>query len=379
MAPNPKVKFTPDGIPYVLEFSAVSVWPRIPINSPTAALLPDLTPGKPDFTRNSRPTLTRSNTTTSTHPRTLDKALPPLPRPGRSSSLRLFRRKTSQGIPESESDEGYVHVDRPVGIDSEPRSRFKRRGTWQAIPTGPTTSSSRNARPSAKAIFGSSTNLPPAMLSDLDLMSGSSRTGKVSTDVGDRADRPAKRTPSSQPDGLFIRFADSSLQQESQPSSDPSLTCEETGVQTQGKTPSSILRRLRRTLAHAILAEGMDTPSQASTSALASSMIPEASNAHYDGDNEERGQGGRQGALFTGTFGQVKAAFIAAGLAVSQCPEDGFGEGAFPYQYNYSHDFSCNEAYYYGSMFKATRLGAVFVARTRDDGGVMFKKIVLWG
>lgn len=350
MTPNPKVKFTPDGIPYVLEFSAVSVWPRIPINSPTAAVLPDLTPGKSDTTHNARPTLTRSNTTTSTHPRTLDKALPPLPRPERSSSLRLFRRKTSQGIPESESDEGYVHVDRPVGIDSGPRSRFKRRGTWQAIPTGPTTSSSHHARPSAKAIFGSSTNLPPTMLSELDLTSGS---GKVSAGVEGRAGRSAKRTPSSQPDGLFIRFADSSLQRETQPSSDPSLTCEETGVQTQSKTPSNILRRLRRTLAHAILAEGMDTPSQASTSALASSMIPEASNAHCDGDNEKRGQGGRQGALFTGTFGQVKAAFIAAGLAVSQCPEDGFGE--------------------------ATRLGAVFVARTRDDGGVVFKKIVLWG
>lgn len=333
MAPNPKVKVTPDGIPYVLEFSTVSVWPRLPINSPATAVLPDLTSENSDATHKPRPTLTRANTTTSTHPRPVDKALPPLPRPERSSSLRLFRRKTSQGIPES--DEGYVHVEHDVGIDSGPRSRFKRRGTWQAIPTGPIAPSSSRARPSAKAIFGTSTNLPHAMLPSLDLTSGSSGprrgAGKGSTGGEGRTDRPTHRTPSSQPDGLFIRFADPSQQPETQSSSGPSPpTCDDTGVHIHGKTPSTILRHLRRTLAKAILAEGMDTPDPNSTAALASSLIPKASEVPCDGDRgKAAGEGARQGALFTGTFGQVKAAFIAAGLAVTHCPEDGFGEGTF--------------------------------------------------
>jgi len=57
--------------------------------------------------------------------------------------------------------------------------------------------------------------------------------------------------------------------------------------------------------------------------------------------------------LYRGTYGQVMNALNSAGLVTTPCPSSGFEQ--------------------------ATRLGALFVAKTNDDGAVRFEKLTLWG
>ncbi|KAI0003740.1 hypothetical protein BJV74DRAFT_484015 [Russula compacta] len=92
MPPNTEVRVTSDGIPYVVEFANVSIWPRPPMVHADISHRPaDLAPKAP---------LLRSNTmpTTMTH-----KPLPSLPLPVRSRSLKLFRNKISIAATEPDS------------------------------------------------------------------------------------------------------------------------------------------------------------------------------------------------------------------------------------------------------------------------------------
>jgi hypothetical protein len=57
--------------------------------------------------------------------------------------------------------------------------------------------------------------------------------------------------------------------------------------------------------------------------------------------------------LFRGTYGQVMSALKDAGLITTPCKE--------------------------GGIDSATRLGALFVSTSNEDGSVEFNKLTLWG
>ncbi|EIN13872.1 hypothetical protein PUNSTDRAFT_129541 [Punctularia strigosozonata HHB-11173 SS5] len=147
------------------------------------------------------------------------------------------------------------------------------------------------------------------------------------------------------------------------------------------KTSSSRLRRLRKAIADAVRAAGMDSPPSPAVSNEAVIPVPSirASVADALAKNGRAGAGGRKqpslridvgrrsvaapqkpvesqtkrGSLYRGTYGQVCAAIQAAGLDMTPCSDTGFGE--------------------------ATRLGVIFVASNNDQGGVEFRKLTLWG
>src|SRR5258708_18769793 len=102
---NTEVRVTPHGIPYVVEFANVSIWPRPPLVHADGGHQPsDLVP-KPPLSRSRSSTLP----TITTH-----KPLPSLPLPVRSRSLKLFRKKIFVASTELESALGQLDFARPV-------------------------------------------------------------------------------------------------------------------------------------------------------------------------------------------------------------------------------------------------------------------------
>src|SRR5260370_28305605 len=100
-----EVRVTPHGIPSVVDFAKVSIWPRPPLVHADGGHQPsDLVP-KPPLSRSRASTLP----TITTH-----KPLPSLPLPVRSRSLKLFRKKIFVASTELESALRQLAVGRPV-------------------------------------------------------------------------------------------------------------------------------------------------------------------------------------------------------------------------------------------------------------------------
>ncbi|KAI0059473.1 hypothetical protein BV25DRAFT_1828994 [Artomyces pyxidatus] len=302
----PEVKFTPYGIPYVVEFANVSIWPRPPMGPAASA--------GPDAAALTSP-LTRSNTMPhlQTH-----KPLPSLPTPQRSKSLKIFK-TTITARSEGKSERAGKQQEKQ---DPE-RPVCRRTATVSAGTQG---AMYRHAK-----VFGSPSSSCASLFS-------SSQVTLVDLEMEDAP--PAQSAPrealTTRFGGLYIQFPDA-------PSSLPPIPSAPASDQVAvTKASRGRLHKLSRTIAKAVLAEGMDTP------ARCAQMLSSDSK-----DAEERAELAAQTALFKGTYGQVRAAFRAAGLVTTPCEEEGPPE--------------------------ATRLGALFVANRDGRGAVVFTKVVLWG
>ncbi|KAF8274035.1 hypothetical protein EI94DRAFT_1696322 [Lactarius quietus] len=149
--------------------------------------------------------------------------------------------------------------------------------------------------------------------------------------------------------GLYIQFPTSSSTNSEDPSAPPLPTM---GPETEGtlqvdfeKAARARLYRLSRAISKAVLAAGMEAPPKPTKK-----FDAEVSARENSGDSTfvKASQG-----LFKGTYGQVRAAFRAAGLVTTPCGEDGVPD--------------------------ATRLGALFIANPNGRGAIVFTKVVMWG
>jgi len=150
--------------------------------------------------------------------------------------------------------------------------------------------------------------------------------------------------------GLYIQFPTSSSTNSDDPSSTPPLPTME--PETEGtlqvefeKTTRTRLYRLSRAISKAVLAAGMEAPPKPTRKFDAEVGAGENSE---DARLVKYSQG-----LFKGTYGQVRAAFRAAGLVTTPCGEDGVPD--------------------------ATRLGALFISNPDGRGAIVFTKVVMWG
>ena len=287
MHSNAEVRVTPDGIPYVVEFANVSIWPRPPLahvdgggHQPSDLVL--------------KQPLSRSNTlpTTTTH-----KPLPILPLPVRSRSLKLFRNKSSVAPAKLESAGEELDSARPV---------IRRDASFAA--------DARNSAHRHFKIFNDEFSASEETLVEIE--DAVTHTPPVS--VAPPEDGLSLRTG-----GLYIQLPTSPTTSDV-PTGAPLLPPIE--PETEGmsqvdfeKTTRLRLRRLSRAISKAVLAAGMEAPPKPAkkfdTEERASSKTGDA-----------RPVKGRQG-LFKGTYGQVRHAFRAAGLVTTPCGEDGVPNG----------------------------------------------------
>ncbi|KAN0124711.1 hypothetical protein V8E52_001263 [Russula decolorans] len=280
---NTEVRVTPYGIPYVVEFANVSIWPRPPlVHADGGGHQPsDLAPKPPRPRSKTLPTITTP------------KPLPSPPLPVRSMSLKLFRKNTSVAPAEPESALEELDFVRPV---------IRRDASFAA--------EARNSAHRHFKIFN-------------DEFSASAETLVEFEGVGTLTP-PVPVAPSE--DGLSLRTGGLYIQFPTPPTTSdvptgaPSLPSIE--PETEGtsqidfeKTKRLRLYRLSRAISKAVLAAGMEAPSKPAkkfdTEECASSKTGDA-----------RTVKGRQG-LFKGTYSQVRDAFRAAGLVTTPCGEDG--------------------------------------------------------
>jgi len=132
--------------------------------------------------------------------------------------------------------------------------------------------------------------------------------------------------------GLYIQFSLFSTSDDP-----PSYT-----PRPQPNTSRSYIPRLRRAIANAVKDAGMESPAAA-----------EKENPMDFQDPPAPPQRKTSKSLFRGTYGQVMSALKDAGLTTTPCTEAGFET--------------------------ATRLGALFVSNSSEDGSVEFTKLTLWG
>ncbi len=242
-----------------------------------------------------KPSLSRSNTlpTTSAH-----KPLPSLPLPVRSKSLKLFGSKTLVAYVKPELEPDGPDLTRPV-IRRNPSL----------------TADARNSAHRHFKIFD-------------DDFSASEET-LVGPEVAGTFPPPVPSFPSEdglslRTGGLYIQFPTFSSTNSKVSSSTPPLPIEETetGGTSQGdfeKTTRARLYRLSRAISKAVLAAGMEAPPKPTRN-----IGGEVSAGANGGD--ARLIKGSQG-LFKGTYGQVRAAFRAAGLVTTPCGEGGVPDG----------------------------------------------------
>lgn len=251
--------------------------------------------------------------------------MPSLPLPVRSKSLKLFRSKTS-----------VVHVKPELAVEGPDSTR-------PVIRRNPSlTADARNSAHRHFKIFN-------------DEFSASEET-LVEPEVTGTFPPPMHTVPSEdglslRTGGLYIQFPPFSPTNSKVPSGAPSLpTMEE--PETEGtsqvgfeKATRARLYHLSRAISKAVLAAGMEAPPKPTRK-----FDAEISAGANRGDKRlvKGGQG-----LFKGTYGQVRAAFRAAGLVTTSCGEDGVPD--------------------------ATRLGALFIANPDGRGAVVFTKVVMWG
>ncbi|KAL4070698.1 hypothetical protein J3A83DRAFT_3246672 [Scleroderma citrinum] len=106
--------------------------------------------------------------------------------------------------------------------------------------------------------------------------------------------------------------------------------------------PKRRLLRLQKTIGSAVLAAGMETPATGTGARTANSL----------GNRSQTTKNSCPAALFRGTYGQMTTALENAGLSVTPC-----------------HSYGISGA---------TRLGALFVARSNEHG-MPLTKLTLWG
>ncbi|KAH9964271.1 hypothetical protein BC827DRAFT_1266055 [Russula dissimulans] len=283
MPSNTEVRVTPYGIPYVVEFANVSIWPRPPmIHADVGHQLSDLAPKLP---------LSRSNTLPTS---TTYKPLPSLPLPVRSRSLKLFRNKSPVALPGKESAGDELDSARPV---------IRRDASFAA--------EARNSAHRHFKIFN-------------DEFSASEET-LVEFEAAVSVAPPVPAIPpedglSLRTGGLYIQFptdirttSDVPSEASSSPSIEPAT--EEMSQADFEKTTRLRLYRLSRVISKAVLAAGMEGAPKPTKK-----FDAEESVSSKTGDG--RLVKGRQG-LFKGTYGQVRNAFCAAGLVTTPCGEDG--------------------------------------------------------
>ena len=299
MPSNSEVRVTPNGIPYVVEFANVSIWPRPPIVHAEVGYHPsDLLVPKP------KPSLSRSNTlpTTSTH-----KPLPSLPLPIRSKSLKLFKNKTS-----------VVHVKPELAAEEGPDATRPVIRRNRSLTTGARYTAHRHFK-----IFN-------------DAFSASEETLVEPEDIGifpPMHTVPSEDGLSLRTGGLYIQFPTPSSTNSEDSSAPPLPTM---GSETEGtlqveceKAARARLYRLSRAISKAVLAAGMEAPPKP-TKKFDSEV------GAKDNSGDSHLVKGSQG-LFKGTYGQVRAAFRAAGLVTTPCGEDGVPDGKRTTFYQFSY------------------------------------------
>jgi hypothetical protein len=284
MPSNSEVRVTPYGIPYVVEFANVSIWPRPPIVHAEVGYHPsDLVP---------KPSLSRSNTlpTTSTH-----KPLPSLPLPVRSKSLKLFKSKTA-----------IAHVKPELAVEGPDSTRPVIRRN-RSLTTDARYTAHRHFK-----IFNDEFSASEETLVEPEVAGTFPPMHTV----------PSEDGLSLRTGGLYIQFPTSSSNPED-PSAPPLPTM---GPETEGtlqvdfeKAARARLYRLSRAISKAVLAAGMEAPPKPTKK-----FDAEVSAGEKGGDSSF--VKGTQG-LFKGTYGQVRAAFRAAGLVTTPCGEDGVPDG----------------------------------------------------
>jgi hypothetical protein len=282
---NTEVRVTPYGIPYVVEFANVSIWPRpLLVHADGGHQPSDLAP---------KPPRSRSKTLPST---TTPKPLPSPPLPVRSISLKLFRKNTSVA-PAAELESALEELfARPV---------IRRDASFAA--------EARNSAHRHFKIFNDEFSASEETLVEFE----GALTLTPPVAVAPSEDGLSLRTG-----GLYIQFPTPPTTSDV-PTGAPSLQRHSIEPETEGtsqvdleKTKRLRLYRLSRAISKAVLAAGMEAPSKKfDTEECASSKT-----------GEGRTVKARQG-LFKGTYSQVRNAFRAAGLVTTPCGEDGIPNG----------------------------------------------------
>jgi hypothetical protein len=286
MPSNTGVRVTPDGIPYVVEFANVSIWPRPPMVHTDG----DRGPSE-DLAQ--KPSLSRSNTLPAT---TAHKPLPSIPLPVRSRSLKLFRNKVSSTHVKTNSVADDLDVYRPV---------IRRDASF--------TADVRNSAHRHFKIFNDDFSASEETLVEFEA------TITLTPPV---PEAPSEDGLSLRTGGLYIQFPTSPTAPEvpSEAPLPPSIEPEAEGMSQVDfeKTTRLRLHRLSRAISKAVLAAGMEAPPR-----------PTKFDAEESADSkpgDARLAKSRQG-LFKGTYGQVRSAFRAAGLVTTPCGEDGLPNG----------------------------------------------------
>ena len=284
---NTEVRVTPYGIPYVVEFANVSIWPRPPLvhaDGGRGHQPSDLAPKPP------RP---RSKTLPTT---TTPKPLPSSPLPVRSISLKLFSKKTSVAPAELESALEELDFARPV---------IRRDASFAA--------EARNSAHRHFKIFNDGFSASEETLVEFE------GTVPLTSPV---PVAPSEDGLSLRTGGLYIQFPTPPTTSDV-PTGAPSphtIEPETEGTQVDfEKTRRLRLYRLSRAISKAVLAAGMEAPSKP-----AKKFDTEESASSKTGD--ARTVKVHQG-LFKGTYSQVRDAFRAAGLVTTPCGEDGIPNG----------------------------------------------------
>ncbi|TFY82006.1 hypothetical protein EWM64_g2010 [Hericium alpestre] len=328
-----EVHFSPFGIPYIVEFANVSFRPDAKAASSSD---PDVGPSS------AFQGLKRSNTTASEPPSRNHKPLPSIPLPTRSNSLRFFRPKpAAPAADEQDGPEDFAHIRPLTHRATISPLRTRRRAVYITTETSFAHSTTSIPPPSPVRAVDSQATLVahPALepVLEHDPESDFIVITPLPEPVCASAPEPRPRSPEKPSGGLFIQLA---LPPDDRDAKKPSLY------------------RLRKKIADAVVEAGMHAPDQQAPAAPAHGSRPA-------GD-------GKTGDLFRGTYGQVLAAFNKAELRTTPCGEDGFEEGAYFFCSSESGADVCG-------LGTAKRLGALFVANRDGNGGVVFKKVVLWG
>jgi hypothetical protein len=283
---NTGVRVTPDGIPYVVEFANVSIWPRPPMVHTDGDCR-----SSEDLAQ--KPSLSRSNTLPAT---TAHKALPSIPLPVRSRSLKLFRNKVSSTHVKTNPVADALDISRPV---------IRRDASF--------TADVRNSAHRHFKIFNDDFSASEETLVEFEASV---------TLTPPMPEAPSEDGLSLRTGGLYIQFPTSPTVPEipSEVPLPPSIEPEIEGMSQVDfeKTTRLRLHRLSRAISKAVLAAGMEAPPRPTK------FDAEESVDSKPGD--PRLVRSRQG-LFKGTYGQVRSAFRAAGLVTTPCGEDGLPNG----------------------------------------------------
>ncbi|KAI0322980.1 hypothetical protein OF83DRAFT_2254 [Amylostereum chailletii] len=272
-----EVKFTEYGVPYVVEFANVSIWPRQPTTSVPAP--------------SERP-LGRSNTMPL--PRT-QKSLPALPQPTRSASLKSSRTKSSRSTKAAEepkNETSWLLCRRPASRPRAPDGHRHGKVFTESQETLVEPASKPSPLPEATSVAVPSITITPAEA--LPVL-------------------PSNDGITARSGGLHIAFPNPSLSTR-KASGDAVLVA---------KRASRRLYRLSKTIADAVLAAGMDT--RTTVAHKAGLDIADMASTPASGDSKDKGKADEK-VLFRGTYGQVRAAFRLAGLVTRPCDEGGFAD-----------------------------------------------------